>query len=211
MCSRAAHAAVGQVVFDSKAAEELASHGTPVVLLRKETSPEDVKGMHRAQGVLTQLGGMTSHAAVVARGWGKPCITGCAGLTFDHAAGTVELGGHTLREGDVISLNGATGEVILGAAAVRPPRLSGDAERFMRWVDEHRTMRVFANADMPEDAAQVRRFAPLLSWARQHGLRQRRPRVPARRRAVTARRASASCARSTCSSRRRAASRRCGA
>lgn len=147
---------MGQVVFDSKTAEELASHGTPVVLLRKETSPEDVKGMHCAQGVLTQLGGMTSHAAVVARGWGKPCITGCAALKFDQKAGTVKLGGHTLREGDVISLNGATGEIILGAAAVQPPQLRGDAERFMRWVDEHRSMHVYANADTPEDAAQVR-------------------------------------------------------
>lgn len=148
-------AAVGKVVFDSQTAEDIGAQGTPVVLLRQETSPEDVKGMHRSQGVLTQLGGMTSHAAVVARGWGKPCITGCVDLRINHQAKTASLGGKTLKQGDIISLNGDTGEVILGEVPVKEPELKGDAEKFMKWVDKHRKLKVLANADSPEDAAQV--------------------------------------------------------
>jgi phosphohistidine swiveling domain-containing protein len=147
--------AVGQVVFDSGTAEDMAAAGTPVVLLRRETSPEDVKGMYSAQGVLTQLGGMTSHAAVVARGWGKPCITGCSALSFNEADRTVTLGGVTIAEGDMISLNGSTGQVILGAAEVALPQLKGDVQRFMAWVDEYRKLGVLANADTPADAEQV--------------------------------------------------------
>jgi pyruvate,orthophosphate dikinase len=148
-------AAVGQIVFDSQTAEEVAEQGMPVVLLRQETSPEDVKGMHRSQGVLTQLGGMTSHAAVVARGWGKPCITGCADLKIDNKAKTATLGGKALKQGDIISLNGTTGEVIFAEVPVKAPELKGNAEKFMKWVDEHRTLKVYANADLPADAAQV--------------------------------------------------------
>ena len=148
--------AVGQVVFDSATAEDMAAAGVSVILLRAETSPEDVKGMHSAAGVLTQLGGMTSHAAVVARGWGKPCITGCTALSIDDVDRTAALGGATLSEGDVISLNGATGEVVLGAVEVALPQLKGDVARFMEWVDGYRTLGVLANADTPADAKQVR-------------------------------------------------------
>jgi pyruvate, orthophosphate dikinase len=143
-------------VFDSATAESLAAAGTPVVLVRRETSPEDVKGMWRAAGVLTALGGMTSHAAVVARGWGRPAVTGCSELQIDEAGRSARLGGATIREGDVISLNGATGEVIGGAVAVAAPALKGDVARFMAWVDGYRRLRVLANADTPADAEQVR-------------------------------------------------------
>jgi pyruvate, orthophosphate dikinase len=148
--------AVGQVVFDSATAEKLGSAGTSVILLRHETSPEDVKGMNSAKGVLTQLGGMTSHAAVVARGWGKPCVVGCAGLSFHDADHTVSLGGKMIKEGDTISINGSTGEVILGVVSVVPPTLQGNVKRFMSWVDEYRKISVLANADTPADADKVR-------------------------------------------------------
>ena len=147
---------MGQVVFDSATAEDMAAAGVSVILLRAETSPEDVKGMHSAAGVLTQLGGMTSHAAVVARGWGRPCITGCTALSINDVDRTAALGGATLSEGDVISLNGATGEVVLGAVEVALPQLKGDVARFMEWVDGYRTLGVLANADTPADAKQVR-------------------------------------------------------
>lgn len=149
-------AAVGQVVFDSNTAEDMAAAGVSVILVRRETSPEDVKGMYSAAGVLTQLGGMTSHAAVVARGWGKTCITGCSAMSISDAQRTATIGGVTLREGDLLSLNGSTGEIILGKAPVKPPELKGDVARFMSWVDEYRRLGVLTNADTPEDAAQAR-------------------------------------------------------
>jgi PEP-utilising enzyme, PEP-binding domain/PEP-utilising enzyme, mobile domain len=112
--------------------------------------------MHSAVGVLTALGGMTSHAAVVARGWGKPCVVGCAGLSFNDIARTATLGGRELSEGDMISLNGATGEIVWGAAELAAPQLEGDVAEFMEWADRYRKLAVMANADSPEDAAQVR-------------------------------------------------------
>lgn len=151
-------AAVGQVCFSAEQAEEWRAAGLKVVLVRKETSPEDVKGMYTAEGVLTQLGGMTSHAAVVARGWGKPCITGCSTLQVDEHAGVARLNGHEIRAGDWVSLNGSTGEVVRGKQPLKAPELAGDLGRFMEWVDSHRQLGVLTNADTPEDAAEARRF-----------------------------------------------------
>lgn len=112
--------------------------GNAVILVRKETSPEDVKGMHSSEGVLTQLGGMTSHAAVVARGWGKTCICGCGELQIDEESGVARFGNVVVNEHDWISINGTTGEVILGKQPLKQPELVGDLGRFMHWVDQFR-------------------------------------------------------------------------
>jgi pyruvate,orthophosphate dikinase len=149
-------AAVGQVVFDTPTAEELHSQGKKCILVRVETSPEDVGGMNAAEGILTARGGMTSHAAVVARGWGKTCVSGCAELVVDEENRWLSLGGVKLHEGDWVSLNGSTGEVIRGAAELAPPAISGDLGLFMSWVDAERRLKVLANADTPEDAAVAR-------------------------------------------------------
>ncbi|MEW5299832.1 MAG: hypothetical protein WDW36_002807 [Sanguina aurantia] len=151
-------AAVGQAVFSAEAAEAWKSAGLKCILVRKETSPEDVKGMYSAEGVLCQLGGMTSHAAVVARGWGKPCITGCPDLQVDEHAKVARLNGHEIREGDFLSLNGTSGEIVRGKQPLAPPELSGDLGRFMEWVDARRTLGVLTNADTPEDAVEARKF-----------------------------------------------------
>lgn len=150
-------AAVGQVVFTAEMAETMHAAGNKVILVRKETSPEDVKGMYSSAGVLTQLGGMTSHAAVVARGWGKTCITGCSDLQIDEKAGVMHVGGHDLHEGEFLSLNGTTGEVILGKQPLKPPELAGDLAKLMSWADEFRRMKVLANADTPDDARVARK------------------------------------------------------
>jgi len=149
-------AAVGQLVFSADDAEAWKAHGKNVILCRQETSPEDVGGMHAAEGILTTRGGMTSHAAVVARGWGKPCVCGCEALNVDVKAKTltVRVGGANveLKEGDWVSLNGSTGEVIKGQQAVKKPALSGHLGTFMVWVDKIRRMKVYTNADTPQDA-----------------------------------------------------------
>eukprot|EP00240_Pyramimonas_obovata_P000384 CAMPEP_0118922112 /NCGR_PEP_ID=MMETSP1169-20130426/1151_1 /TAXON_ID=36882 /ORGANISM="Pyramimonas obovata, Strain CCMP722" /LENGTH=967 /DNA_ID=CAMNT_0006862937 /DNA_START=41 /DNA_END=2944 /DNA_ORIENTATION=- len=150
-------AAVGQVVFSGEAAVMTKAAGIPCILVRTETSPEDVGGMSASEGILTARGGMTSHAAVVARGWGKTCVSGCAALQVNDEARTFTLGGVTVQENDWISLNGNTGEVILGKAELAPAEMAGDLERFMSWVDEHRTLKVLTNADTPEDAAVARK------------------------------------------------------
>ena len=149
-------AAVGQVVFDTETAEELNSQGKKCVLVRVETSPEDVGGMNAAEGILTARGGMTSHAAVVARGWGKTCVSGCSELVVDEENRWLSLGGVKLHEGDWLSLNGTTGEVIRGQVELAPPAISGDLDQFMTWVDEFRRLKVLANADTPEDAKTAR-------------------------------------------------------
>lgn len=170
-------AAVGRVVFTAAEAEAHGSRGVPCILVRNETSAEDVGGMHAASGILTARGGMTSHAAVVARGWGKPCVVGCGTMKISESAGTVTFtaaaaakkgdagdsgdgdasGRATFKEGDVISLNGATGEVIGGAVKlVLPSADSGDLAEVMRWADKYRTLRVMANADTPDDATTAR-------------------------------------------------------
>ncbi|KAJ1262828.1 hypothetical protein BS78_09G139800 [Paspalum vaginatum] len=149
-------AAVGQIVFTAEDAEASHAQGKAVILVRTETSPEDVGGMHAAVGILTARGGMTSHAAVVARGWGKCCVSGCASVRVNDAEKTVAIGDKVLREGEWLSLNGSTGEVVLGKQPLSPPALSGDLGTFMSWVDEVRQLKVMANADTPEDALAAR-------------------------------------------------------
>jgi pyruvate,orthophosphate dikinase len=151
-------AAVGKIVFTSEKAEAESAAGQDCILVRDDTSPEDVGGMWSSKGVLTARGGMTSHAAVVARGWGKTCICGCGDLKIDYEAGTMTLGGVTLKEGDFLSLNGDSGEVLAGKLELKPPSLaSGEIRRFMKWVDDKRTIKVLTNADTPEDALEARR------------------------------------------------------
>ncbi|KAL6971394.1 pyruvate, phosphate dikinase [Sarracenia purpurea var. burkii] len=150
-------AAVGQVVFSADDAEEWHAQGKSAILVRTETSPEDVGGMHAAAGILTARGGMTSHAAVVARGWGKCCVSGCADIHVNDAEKVVVIGDKAINEGEWLSLNGSTGEVILGKQALSPPALSGDLETFMSWADKLRRLKVMANADTPEDALTARK------------------------------------------------------
>lgn len=150
-------ASVGQIVFTAEDAETLHAAGSEVILVRKETSPEDVKGMYSSSGVLTQLGGMTSHAAVVARGWGKTCITGCSSLQINESAKTLIVNGMELHEGDYISINGTTGEVILGAQDLKPAEITGEMARLMEWTDQFRELGVLANADTPADATLARK------------------------------------------------------
>jgi pyruvate,orthophosphate dikinase len=150
-------AAVGQVVFSAEEAMMLRAQGGAAILVRGDTAPEDVGGMHASEGILTQRGGMTSHAAVVARGWGKTCVVGCMEMMVDDRSKSFSLGGKTFKAGDWISLNGNSGEVIDGKEPLSPPILVGDLSTFMSWVDEKRRMLVYANADTPEDAAEARR------------------------------------------------------
>ncbi|XP_068658494.1 pyruvate, phosphate dikinase 2 [Aristolochia californica] len=149
-------AAVGQIVFSAEDAEAWHAQGKVIILVRAETSPEDVGGMHAATGILTARGGMTSHAAVVARGWGKCCISGCSDVHVNDLEKVAMIGGKLLKEGEWLSLNGTTGEVILGKQQVSPPALSGDLGTFMSWVDQFRKLKVMANADTPEDAQTAR-------------------------------------------------------
>ena len=150
-------AAVGQIVFTAEKAEEMAASGEKVILVRKETSPEDIGGMDAAQGILTATGGLTSHAAVVARGMGKCCVAGCGALSIKND-GSCTISGRVFREGDVITLNGSTGEVIPGPLTLIQPEISGAFENFMKLVDKERTMGVRTNADTPRDSLQARRF-----------------------------------------------------
>jgi pyruvate,orthophosphate dikinase len=150
-------AASGGIVFDADTAVEKAKHG-PVVLVRWETTPDDIHGMIAAEGILTVHGGMTSHAAVVARGMGKPCVAGCGDLHLDTNAGTATIGEHTLREGDVITIDGGTGQVYIGHVPLVPPQLNDDFETILGWADDVRRLKVRANADNPEDAARAREF-----------------------------------------------------
>ncbi|KAK7264558.1 hypothetical protein RJT34_32167 [Clitoria ternatea] len=149
-------AAVGQIVFTANDAEEWHAQGRSVILVRNETSPEDVGGMHAAVGILTARGGMTSHAAVVARGWGKCCVSGCSDIRVNEYEKVLIVGDKVIAEGEWLSLNGSTGEVILGNQPLSPPALSEDLETFMSWADEIRNLKVMANADTPEDALTAR-------------------------------------------------------
>jgi len=151
-------AASGTVVFSADAAEKAAADGAKVILVRVETSPEDIGGMDAAQGILTARGGMTSHAAVVARGMGKCCVAGVGDLAIDYAAGTFTLGGKSVRAGEAISLDGTTGDVFLGEITTIEPELSGDFGTLLGWADEVRTLGVRANADNPADAETAIRF-----------------------------------------------------
>jgi pyruvate, orthophosphate dikinase len=149
-------AASGKVVFDAARAEELGRGGEAVVLVRWETTPDDIRGLIHARGVLTAHGGMTSHAAVVARGMGKPCVAGCEALTIDTQASTASIAGHDVREGDLLTIDGGTGRVILGEVPLVPPQINEDFQTILRFADELRRLSVHANADTPEDAAKAR-------------------------------------------------------
>ncbi|HEX3055977.1 MAG TPA: putative PEP-binding protein, partial [Gaiellaceae bacterium] len=151
-------AASGKIVLDADTAVERGKGGEAVILVRWETTPDDIHGLIQSKGVLTAHGGMTSHAAVVARGMGKPCVAGCEGLQIDVGAKQVTLGGHTLREGDVITIDGGTGRVIVGEVPLVPPLINEDFETVLGWADELRRLRVRANADNPEDATKAREF-----------------------------------------------------
>jgi len=151
-------AACGIVVFSADEAEARAQKGESVILVRIETSPEDIHGMHAARGVLTTRGGMTSHAAVVARGMGRPCVAGCGGITVDYNNQYLSAGGVRIEAGQIITLDGATGEVFIGTVAMVEPQLSGDFATLMGWADKVRRLRVRANAETPLDAETARRF-----------------------------------------------------
>ncbi|MFZ4601543.1 MAG: pyruvate, phosphate dikinase [Caulobacterales bacterium] len=151
-------AAVGKVVFDPDEAADLAQHGEDVILVRDETSPEDIHGMHAARAIVTARGGMTSHAAVVARGMGRPCVSGSMELRIDEKAQTFTARGRTVRKGDVITVDGAKGEVLLGAADMVQPELSGDFAQLMVWADSFRTLKVRTNADTPTDVQVAKDF-----------------------------------------------------
>jgi pyruvate,orthophosphate dikinase len=151
-------AASGELVFDADEAVHLKSQGHTVILARVETSPEDVQGMHAAVGVLTTRGGMTSHAAVVARGMGRPCVVGASTVVIDLERETLQAGGVLLHKGDVVTIDGSTGQIIKGRVPMREPKLSEDFTTLMTWADSFRRMRVRANADTPADARQARAF-----------------------------------------------------
>ncbi|MCX8083840.1 MAG: pyruvate, phosphate dikinase [Calditerrivibrio sp.] len=151
-------AAVGRVVFTADDAESWAAKGEKVILVRDETSPEDIGGMHAAVGILTATGGMTSHAAVVARGMGKCCIVGCGAIHIDEHEKVFTVGPHTVKEGDYITINGSTGEVILGKVSLVEPELSGEFAEILSWADEFRKLGVRTNADTPHDSKVAREF-----------------------------------------------------
>lgn len=151
-------AATGEIVFSSADAEDLKTQGRKAILVRIETSPEDIHGMHAAEGILTTRGGMTSHAAVVARGMGKPCVSGAGSLRVDYRAGTLLSMGQTFRKGDIITIDGGNGQVLKGAVAMLQPELSGDFAAIMEWADAVRRMKVRTNAETPLDARMARSF-----------------------------------------------------
>jgi pyruvate,orthophosphate dikinase len=153
-------AACGKVVLSAEAAVEHhhAHPEDPILLVRKETSPEDVAGMHLAKGILTATGGKASHAAVVARGWGKPCVVGCAAIQIDESAGTVAIDGNVVKAGDFLTVDGTTGDVMIGKVPTVAPTISGDFATLMSWADKVRVLKVRTNADTPEDAARARSY-----------------------------------------------------
>ena len=151
-------AASGIAVFDSDTAERRSNAGDAVILIRTETSPEDIHGMHAARGILTARGGMTSHAAVVARGMGRPCVSGAGSISIDAKAGVMKVAGREIREGDIVTIDGATGEVMAGAVATVQPELAGDFGTLMEWADGVRRLKVRANAETPLDCRTARDF-----------------------------------------------------
>ena len=151
-------AASGFAVFDSDTAERRSNAGDAVILIRTETSPEDIHGMHAARGILTARGGMTSHAAVVARGMGRPCVSGAGSISIDAKAGVMKVAGREIREGDIVTIDGATGEVMAGAVATVQPELAGDFGTLMEWADGVRRLKVRTNAETPLDCRTARDF-----------------------------------------------------
>jgi pyruvate,orthophosphate dikinase len=151
-------AASGEIVFNSDEAAELKAGGKKVILVRVETSPEDIHGMHASEGILTTRGGMTSHAAVVARGMGKPCVSGAGAIRVDYAAGTMTAGSQTFKKGDFITVDGSTGQVLAGKVDMIEPQLSGEFATLIAWADKARKLGVRANADTPADARAAVRF-----------------------------------------------------
>lgn len=151
-------AAAGKIVLDADTAEQWAGRGEKVILVRVETSPEDIHGMHAAQGILTARGGMTSHAAVVARGMGRPCVSGAGAVSIDRASRSLRIGSTELKEGDAITLDGATGQVMLGIVPTVEPELAGDFGTLMVWADKLRRMKVRTNAETPDDCRMARQF-----------------------------------------------------
>lgn len=151
-------AAAGKIALDAETAEQWSQRGEKVILVRVETSPEDIHGMHAAQGILTARGGMTSHAAVVARGMGRPCVSGASGMSIDRKQRTLRIGTKDLVEGDEITLDGAKGQVMLGIVPTVEPELAGDFGTLMEWADRHRRMKVRTNAETPEDCRMARQF-----------------------------------------------------
>jgi pyruvate,orthophosphate dikinase len=151
-------AASGAIALDAETATTWAERGDAVVLVRVETSPEDIAGMHASRGVLTARGGMTSHAAVVARGMGRPCVSGAGALSIDNATRTLRFGNRALKEGDIITIDGTTGDVMAGAVPTIEPELGDDFATLMGWADKHRRMKVRTNAETPEDCRMARVF-----------------------------------------------------
>jgi pyruvate,orthophosphate dikinase len=148
------------VVLDSTEAKEMHEKDATVklILVRKETSPEDVAGMHAAQGILTSTGGKASHAAVVARGWGKPCVVGCDEVKIDEKAGTITIGSNIVKAGEYITINGTTGDVMIGKVETIAPSMTGDFSTLMEWADKYRTLKIRTNADSPADSTKAREF-----------------------------------------------------
>lgn len=151
-------AACGSIVFSADEAEHLKGQGRKVILVRVETSPEDIHGMHAAEGILTSRGGMTSHAAVVARGMGKPCVSGAGALRIDYAAQTLTVSGRHFKKGDIITIDGSTGQVLAGEVPMLQPELSGEFATLMGWADKVRRLKIRANAETPLDARMARSF-----------------------------------------------------
>src|SRR5262249_47392496 len=153
-------AASGMVILSAQeVVEHHANHpNDPIMLVRKETSPEDVAGMHLAKGILTSTGGKASHAAVVARGWGKPCVVGCEAVKINDAKGEITIAGLTVKAGEVITINGTTGDVMIGKVPTVAPSMTGDFATLMNWADKSRKLKIRTNADTPADAAKAREF-----------------------------------------------------
>ncbi len=180
-------AATGKIYFNAADAESAVANGEKAILVRLETSPEDLAGMVAAEGILTARGGMTSHAAVVARGMGKCCVSGCAEIKVDEDAKTLSVGDYVFKEGDYISLDGSTGEVFKGQVKTVPPELSGDFAKIMSWADEIRTLKVRTNADNPRDAKQAVEFgAEGIGLCRTEHMFFEEERIPAIRRMIMA-------------------------
>ncbi|MFV1966116.1 MAG: pyruvate, phosphate dikinase [Pirellulaceae bacterium] len=180
-------AAVGALAFTAEEAVERTAAGEKVLLVRKETSPEDIDGMHSAAGILTSTGGMTSHAAVVARGWGRCCVAGAGEISINEKGRKITVGGRTFTSKQLLSIDGSTGEVMAGSVDTKTPKLSGDFSKVMEWADQHRTLKIRTNADTPEDAQRARDFgAEGIGLCRTEHMFFEEDRIPAMREMILA-------------------------